>query len=859
MELSAKVDNQVSQLGRSLTLSWLKPIVPDWQGLLKFLGIAVQLYLLVFIMRMLHLEHNAFHGKVMPLVFYGFIIHHLLPCPYRLVFFLFLSLAGILSVLGLADSAWLVGISLLLIGICHLPIPFWGRVAILLIAGGALTATRFGYFPAPWTKAIWPILASMLMFRLIIYLYDLKHNKAPMGMMHTLAYFFLLPNVACPLFPVVDYRTFCRTYYDEDEYRIYQTGLKWMLWGVIHLLIYRYINYYWIISPDKVHNTSTLVQYMVSNYLLIIRLSGQYHLIVGILHLFGFNLPRIMDLYFLSTGFTDYLRRVNVYWKDFIQKVFHHPAYFRMRNFRSATKLALATVWGFVATWFLHSYQWFWIQGSFLLSGPDVLFWLSLALLVVINSLYEVKHGLKFVLVKRAATLGEIAAKTLRATGIFVVMTILWSMWISLSLSEWFSLLSAAEVAWQDVAITLLAMTAVIGAAMFVYEKWPARMVAPPAFFRFATPTAVAILVLYLLVQPAYAFRLGTQASDLIAALRMDRLNEPDAALLERGYYEKLNNVHAFNSQLWELYMQKPDDWKPLHETNAVRKTDDFRRYELVPELDGSLKDVPFKTNRWGMRDDDYEQTPPPNAYRIAMIGGSIAQGPGVVHEETFEYLLEQRLNREHAGGQYAKYEILNFSVGGYNILQQLTALEKNVFDFKPDALFCMSVTRDEMRTFNFLLETPFETIPYEDVREIIRRAGVTEKMRINKAARLLKPYNDEIMSWTYNRIVQSCKPHGVLPVWICLPLEPEKYDSTQAADLRRLAQQAGFIALNLIDAYDSAKGTYLWIAPWDRHPNAKAHRLIANRIYEALRENQDKIPLGFSAKTQTIVESKSE
>ena len=294
--------------------------------------------------------------------------------------------------------------------------------------------------------------------------------------------------------------------------------------------------------------------------------------------------------------------------------------------------------------------------------------------------------------------------------------------------------------------------------------------------------------------------------------------------------------------------MQKPDDWIPLEETNAVRKTNDFRKYELVPLLNGTVKHAPFITNRWGMRDDDYEQMPPAKTYRIAMIGASVAQGSGVLHEESFEYLLEKRLNREKHDAEYAKYEILNFAVGGYNILQQLAALEKKVFDFRPNVLFCMSHTRDEDRLFKFLLETPFQTIPYDGVRQIIRQAGVTADMKTNRAAKLLEPYNGEIMSWAYKRIVESCRARGVLPVWICLPSEPGLKDSKRAASLAAVAAEAGFIVLNLIDAYDSAKGAYLQVTPWDKHPNAKGHRLIANRIFAALLANQDKIPLGLSA-----------
>ena len=46
-------------------------------------------------------------------------------------------------------------------------------------------------------------------------------------------------------------------------------------------------------------------------------------------------------------------------------------------------------------TWFLHAYQWFWIRGTMLLLPQDILFWTFLGILVVANSLYEMKYGRK--------------------------------------------------------------------------------------------------------------------------------------------------------------------------------------------------------------------------------------------------------------------------------------------------------------------------------------------------------------------------------------------------------------------------------------------------------------------------------
>jgi D-alanyl-lipoteichoic acid acyltransferase DltB (MBOAT superfamily) len=293
------------------------------------------------------------------------------------------------------------------------------------VVGTALAAMRVDWIPAPWLNVIWPVLASMFMFRLIIYIYDLKNGKATPTFTSTLSYFFLLPNVVFPFFPVVDYSTFRRTYYNDDQFQIYQKGLQWMLRGVIHLILYRYINNYLMISPENVTNTTELVRYLISNFALYLRISGQFHFIIGLLLLFGFNLPETNHLYFLASSFTDLWRRINIYWKDFMMKLFFYPTYFRIRHWGTTASLLLATAFVFFITWFLHAYQWFWLRGTFLLSSQDILFWSILALLVVVNTLYENRRG-------RKRTLGQASLSVrnhylaLRMAGTFTVMAVLW-------------------------------------------------------------------------------------------------------------------------------------------------------------------------------------------------------------------------------------------------------------------------------------------------------------------------------------------------------------------------------------------------------------------------------------------------
>jgi len=100
-------------------------------------------------------------------------------------------------------------------------------------------------------------------------------------------------------------------------------------------------------------------RWALTGFLLYLRVSGQFHLIVGTLHLFGFHLPETHRRYLLASSFTDFWRRINIYWKDFMLKVFFYPVHFRLRRWGATKALVVSTLLVFAATWFFHAYQWF--------------------------------------------------------------------------------------------------------------------------------------------------------------------------------------------------------------------------------------------------------------------------------------------------------------------------------------------------------------------------------------------------------------------------------------------------------------------------------------------------------------------
>lgn len=839
-------------VNRGNTAPWPNLLTLDKLQLGQFLSTGVQLGLLVLVIRQFHLENQALYHSIMLLIFYGFVIHYFLPSHYRLPFFLFISLAAIAGILGFVNSIWLIGIGLGLIGICHLPVSYNARVVILLLVGAVLAALRAGWIQNSWLDVIWPVLASMFMFRLIIYMYDLKHGKATPTLASTLSYFFLLPNIVFPFFPVVDYSTFRRTYYNDDQHRIYQSGIQGMLRGVMHLILYRYINYYLMIDPGDVTNTFELVRFLIINFALYLRISGQFHLIIGILHLFGFNLPETHLLYFMASSFTDLWRRINIYWKDFMLKVFYYPTYFRIRHWGANSSLIFATAFVFFLTWFFHAYQWFWLRGTFLFTAPDMLFWSILACLVVINTLHEARRGRKRTLGQRSMTARDLTALALGTAGTFTVMAMLWSLWSSESIQDWIALISVVELTPENIAVLLLIflmITVVFGLVIWLNslaDKKTETNAKRPTSFGSTAMTASSIVLLFLIGNPVIYSRIGGKAQALLSDLTVSRLSDQEAALLQRGYYEDLIGVNRFNSQLWEIYSKRPSEWVAIRDTEVVRSTNDNLILELVPSTTIDFNGTTLSTNRWGMRDRDYEKIPAPNTYRIALTGPSFVMGYGVEDDEGFEWLLEDRLNQEHAGGLYTKYEILDFAVPGYSAIQDLILLEQKALAFQPNAIFFMAHQREEDAVVKYFADrlSVGADLPYPDLIDLARQAGVEPGTTKAEAERRLKPYGPEILSWTYRRVVEVSRAQGILPVWIFMPTLEDPLHDEEIIYLTGLAQESGFIVLDLSDAYDNQDPDSLVVAYWDKHPNAKGHMLIAESLYQKLLERNDEIPL---------------
>ncbi|MEZ4701193.1 MAG: hypothetical protein R2834_12725, partial [Rhodothermales bacterium] len=374
-------------------------------------------------------------------------------------------------------------------------------------------------------------------------------------------------------------------------------------------------------------------------------------------------------------------------------------------------------------------------------------------------------------------------------------------------------------------------------------------------FTTVASRTGLMALVLVGVGMPQVYERAGEQAAEVVVSLQSTHLNARDQDIADRGYYEGLMDARGYTSQLaWAAEVQRPDNWKATMNSEAIRRGEGLLVYELIPNYDGMEKEAPFRTNQWGMRDKEYTKEKPEGVYRIAMLGASYEQGSGVTEEETYEAIVEARLNQNFAGGAYAGYEILNFSVGGYSPVQNLVVAEKKAFDFQPDAVY-YAIHSTEKRRMLMQIERMIKqkrAIEYPYLSELFTRLGVKPDMQQSELRRLLDPHGEEILKWSLEELNRKCIERGIPLVVLYVPTTEEinGLDPERAPDLIRILEETGIPTLMIDEPYRGRTADEVQLRPWDTHLSKIGHEVVADRLYDVLVEHSDELKLGASPQT---------
>jgi hypothetical protein len=220
--------------------------------------------------------------------------------------------------------------------------------------------------------------------------------------------------------------------------------------------------------------------------------------------------------------------------------------------------------------------------------------------------------------------------------------------------------------------------------------------------------------------------------------------------------------------------------------------------------------------------------------------------GSGVEDDETYENRLEDRLNRELGGPAGRRFEVLNFSQGGYTPIQKLAMLETRALDFRPDLVLYAATSHEigamfepaqlqHLARYGLLGDYPY-------VVEAMAGAGVGAEDLVTRERSIkatLQPYAEPALTRllaAFRELGESRQARTAL-LLVEIPNDPP----TRAEVFDRLAalgRAAGLPVLDLQGAFaDVPDRSVLWIAPWDAHTNATGHSLLADRLYDRLLE----------------------
>ncbi len=514
--------------------------------------LTLQLGLIVFIVQSFEIENREHFLAVLCFAALGFLIHWWLPAKMRLGFFNLLSISAIVFVLGWPNAAWVLGIGACLVFICLRPRRWVYRLGAAIVAAMLLTNLRLDQ-----DSAFWPVIASMFMFRLIIFLFEVRRDPDPPPLTLSLAYFMPLQNICFLFFPILDFKVWRDSYRAETSWAAAQTGIGYLVRGLSHLFAYRIIKYFLLPSPHELGDWPHVALFLALNYALYLHVSGCFHIITGIFHLFGFAMPRTQDNYFLASSLTDIWRRINIYWRDFMMKIFFFPAFFRLRGLGTRLAITIATLWVFLATWILHVYQVFWMTRTLPFRLYDACLWLTVGILVVVNIQWELRRS------RRATRLGvpvRFAAALRRAcaiAGTFILVSFFWACWNTPQVLPFLRALSLTDSKGLEGIGTVLAVIAIgiaLGVALQMLNSrlarsgfWPRQLGPAPLALGFTVLlTGVAFLA-----TPAALEILSPRPAGILLALRYQSASPLEAAQAVQGYYEEIAQVQALPAPGW--------------------------------------------------------------------------------------------------------------------------------------------------------------------------------------------------------------------------------------------------------------------------------------------------------------------
>jgi lysophospholipase L1-like esterase len=254
------------------------------------------------------------------------------------------------------------------------------------------------------------------------------------------------------------------------------------------------------------------------------------------------------------------------------------------------------------------------------------------------------------------------------------------------------------------------------------------------------------------------------------------------------------------------------------------------------PNASARLMGVEIRVNSDGLRGREFpvERN---GKYRMVFLGDSLTLGWGVRQEESFANLMEEEMNKR------IPIEILNFGMGNYNTEQETHLFIEKGLKYRPDKVVLFYFINDAEPTpkeshWSFLEHSELISFFWSRARGLISNLTRSQNYRDYYASL----YDRAAPGWqaakkSFLLLSRVCRDRGIE---LQVVLLPELHELRDYPFKKEYAAVSDFLKANGIEHLDltpffkdEAEPSRLWVAPDDAHPNAAAHRLIAQFSFD--------------------------
>jgi hypothetical protein len=241
------------------------------------------------------------------------------------------------------------------------------------------------------------------------------------------------------------------------------------------------------------------------------------------------------------------------------------------------------------------------------------------------------------------------------------------------------------------------------------------------------------------------------------------------------------------------------------------------------------------KINSFGFRDYEYSLDKSNNTFRIISLGDSNTFGHGVELNQSYSKVLETMLNQ---GNDNWKYEVFNFGVPGYNVVQKIETLKRKGLRFNPDLILVQYEGGDIMdatRIKEIREEVRSDYLKSHKISDLNESYNLL-KLEMNAVKKYMDELNKKPFSEVWKIVEEPLMDLANITNRANISVIIFAYPSSnEDLYLEKIASRYGWSFVDMRELYKKYKIDDLLLNKNDPHPNVFAHNLIAEKIYEKL------------------------